>query len=136
MAKADIIDYTKTWQNKEVPVSKLRVIFTALEEGSYCIGLMKMVKKNAAEMTAARENKFKVGSIFRASNVAFVDEKAQYVHTPFKLVLDLRNTTFAVLLTAPFSLASQPSPPSEVADIVSIKVLVSLRKLSSLAIGN
>ena len=108
VAKGDIIEYTYTWQGKEVPVSKLRVVFTAREEGSYCTGLMKMVKKNVSGLIAARDNKFKVGSIFRASNVVFVEEKAQYVNTPCKLVLDLRNTTFAVVLTAPCPLASQP----------------------------
>ena len=121
VSKTDIIEYTYTIGNKEVVGSKLRVIFTTREEGSYCTGMMKMVKRNVSELTTARDKKFKVGSLFRAQKVTFIEEKPQYVHTPFKLVLDLRSTQLTMLLTVPFEIAAQPSPPSEVADIVSIK---------------
>ena len=33
VAKVDIIEYTYTWQGKEVPVAKLRVIFASRDEG-------------------------------------------------------------------------------------------------------
>ena len=121
VSKADLVQYNYPWGGKEIPVSKLRVIFTTIEEGAYCTGTMKMIKKNVTELTNARDKKFTVGSLFRASNVGFVDEKTQYIHTPFKLVIDLRNTVFAVLLSVPFPVASYASPPSDMADIVSIK---------------
>ena len=119
--KADLVQYNYPWGGKEVPVTKLRVIFTTIEEGWYCTAIMKLIKKNVAELTDARDKRFTVGSLFRASRVAFVDEKIQYIHTPFKLVIDLRNTTFAALLSVPFPVATGASPPSDVADIVSIK---------------
>ena len=102
VSKADLVQYNYPWGGKEIPVSKLRVIFTTIEEGAYCTGTMKMIKKNVTELTNARDKKFTVGSLFRASSVGFVDEKIQYIHTPFKLVIDLRNTMFAVLLSVPF----------------------------------
>ena len=121
VSKTDVIEYKYTMGTREVVGSKLRVIFTTRDEGSYCTGLMKMVKKNASELTTARDKKFKVGSLFRAQKVSFLEEKPQYIHTPFKLVLDLRSTMLTMLLTAPCEMAAQPSPPSEVADIVQIK---------------
>ena len=121
VSKTDIIEYTYTVGNKQVVGSKLRVIFTTREEGSYCTGMMKMVKRNVSELTTAKDKKFKVGSVFRTQKVTFLEEKPQYIHTPFKLVLDLRSTQLTMLLTAPCEIPSQPSPPSEVADIVSIK---------------
>ena len=119
--KADIISYTYPWKGKEATNNKLKVIFTAPEEGSYCMGLMKMNKKNIEELETARDNKFKKGALFRATKVAFLEEKQQYVHTPFKLVLDLRVTQFAGLLTVSFPMPSLPSPPADVAAIVTIK---------------
>ena len=121
VSKTDMVQYNYTWRGNEVPVSKLRVIFTTIEEGAYCTGIMKINKKNVAELMNARDKKFTVGSLFRASKVGFLDEKIQYIHTPFKLVIDLRNTVLAVLISVPFPVASYASPPSDVADIVSIK---------------
>ena len=66
-----------------------RATLLSPDECWYCTGLTKTSKKNRAELIAARENKFKVGSTF------FVEQKTQYVNKPFKPAIDLPNITFA-----------------------------------------
>lgn len=50
--------------------SKIQMIFTSPVEGSYCTGLMKMQKKNKAELSNAMNTKFRVDRFFMLRKLA------------------------------------------------------------------
>ena len=120
VAKARILEYGGTFQGKPQTNHKLLVIFTTKEEGQYCTGLMKTVKKNVDELKTMLTTKFVEGNVFKMTKVTFTADNTDYISTPFKSAIDLRTTLCTRLLTEPCHIPSVPSPPSPIKEIVSI----------------
>ena len=114
-------EYSYSWQGKQLWITKLRVCFVSMNEKEYCVGIMRPKNKNVEELRKARDETFKESKIFIATKVAFIDEKPQYIHAPFKTALDLRNTRFTPVLAGTVVLPDAPSPGSTVTEILSIQ---------------
>ena len=97
-AHAQICEYSYKWGGKDVTNKKLAVTLVSPDPDRYSLGVMKAFKKDFAELEAALDSKWKAGTVWRLTKVVFTDEKAAYIHVPFKLAIDVRKTKFAALL--------------------------------------
>ena len=122
-AHAQICEYSYKWGGKDVTNKKLAVTLVSPDPGRYSLGVMKAFKRDFAELEAALDSKWIAGTVWRMTKVVFTDEKAAYIHAPYKLAIDMRKTKFAALLVEPLPLASVPEPPAEVKELVAIKNL-------------
>ena len=120
VSKARVLEYGSVYQGRPQTNHKLLVIFTTKDEGQYCTGLMKTVKKNVDELKTLLSTKFLEGNVFRMTKITFTADNTDYISTPFKSAIDLRTTTYSRLLTEPCHIPSVPSPPSPIKEIVSI----------------
>ncbi len=89
---------------------KLVAVLASRAPGNYCLAVRKARKRNSEELEATLNTKWKKGSVWRMTKVGFTDDKAAYVHTSFKLAIDIRTTQWTALLTEPLPLPSVPSP--------------------------
>ena len=101
---------------------KLKTILNSLDEGHYAVGVMKAVKGDKQELEKALKERWVKGAVYRLSKVGFHNEHPQYIHTPFKLVLDLRTTVATRIIGPTLSPAEKAAPPSTVASILDIKL--------------
>ena len=122
VVRSDIIEYNFQRDGQGKQAFKLRVILNSLDEGKYALGLLKPLKGNKAELETALSNKWMKGSVWRLSKVAFHNEKLNFVHTQFKLVIDLRVTVAARIIGGDFQPADKAAPSSSVASICDIKL--------------
>ena len=119
---SQVVSYSYPWGGSTVATKKLQVVFLSADEHKYCLGVMKAIKSNFQELENAMKNAWKPGTIVRATKVGLHNDKTNFVHTSIKSVIDLRQTTFSTLLTAPANFPAAASPPAPVADVVQFKL--------------
>jgi hypothetical protein len=100
--------------------SKFHCILMSSVETSYGMGTIKMMKGNKSEMKDLVK-KFKADSIWKLENVVFLDEKSNYVSTPFKKVIDLRGTKTTEVLQSLVKMPPMLWPPSTITDILDLQ---------------
>ena len=126
---SQIISYSYQYSDKLVETKKLQVALLSADEHKYCPGVMKPIRNNFKELENAMADKWKPGTIIRATKINIMNDKSNYIHTPVKIVIDLRQTTISKLLVAPVSLPESASPPAPVADVVQFKYQKKERRL-------
>ena len=93
------IEYEYVWQNQPKKGEKLECRLVA-EDGVYCQGVIKAMPRSsfrgggvdpAADMKDMQD-KFKDGTVWRMTKVALANEKSEYIGSPLKICIDLRNT--------------------------------------------
>ena len=122
VARSDIIEYNFQRDGQGKQACKLRVVLNSLDEGKYAVGLLRPQRGSREELETALSSKWTKGSVWRFSKVAFHNEKPHFVHTPFKLVIDLRVTVAARIFGGDFQPADKAAPSSSVASICDIKL--------------
>ena len=119
---ASIEEWTFTQGSRQVTTYKLKTILNSLDEGHYAVGVMRAAKGDKQELEKALKDKWVKGAVYRLSKVGFHNEQPQYIHTPFKLVLDLRRTKETRIIGPTLAPAEKAVPPSTVASILNIKL--------------
>ena len=114
-----IEDYTYRRNGTETAGKRLELLFASPDEAAYVSGRMVMWKQNHQEITAAAA-RFQKGLHFEMSLVVLLQkEQPEYIHTPLKTVIDVRQTTFKPILQgqyAPFPVA----PSTTLKDILQL----------------
>ena len=80
-----------------------------------------MKKQNVQELQTALA-KYKDGSTWHIRNVAFLDERIQYLGCSHKICVDIRGTKWIELLCAPSGMPSEPQPSASIADMLKLKL--------------
>ncbi|CAK9022774.1 unnamed protein product [Durusdinium trenchii] len=112
-------EYTYTRQGAPTKGKRLHVLFASAEEGAYVSGRMVMWQQKSGELEAAAA-RFQVGLHFEMKSVVFLQkEVAEYIHTPLKVVLDLRQTHFDSVLQGQFPNFCL-GPPTRLKDILEL----------------
>ena len=93
----EIVDYTYSWQGNQVPTQKLQIVLQSKIAEQCCLGVAKLQKKDQNELKLIA-NRWQIGTIWKISNVTLLKEKSAYIHTPCRIVIDLRKTTAKALL--------------------------------------
>jgi hypothetical protein len=129
VVRTQIISYSYKWMAKDVNTKKLQVVLLSADENKYCVGVLKAQKNDYQELEKVSNGIWKMGSVVRATRINFLSDKPNYIHTPVKIVIDLRQTTFTVLLAVPLGFAAAASPPAPVADVVQFQLEKKERRL-------
>ena len=116
----DLISYEYVNAGRQCSGHKLRVMFVTHDEEQYCLGYLRAIKNDVDELKKAR-SKWVVGSIWKSKRISFLEEKANYVCTPFKLVLDLRKSELTKILQGAEDLPKQAAPGSQISEILQIR---------------
>ena len=110
---------SKTVQSDTVYTKKLQVVLLSHIGGQYCLGLAKLRRKDEAELEALQA-RFREGTVWKFSRIKLVEEKSQFIHTPCRIAIDLRNSVAqSVLQSRPFPLA--PVPTCTIANVLELK---------------
>ena len=110
--------YDYAWNGNVRTARKFSCVLVSPNASVYCSGVLKMRKGNGQEIDAAKAQ-FQKGSVWKLTNVRLAsDEKKEYMHAPFKVVVDLRNSTFTPVLQSLLTMPSAPDPPSSVTDVL------------------
>ena len=109
------------WGGKQMDAMKFQSILQTPDEQEYFLGVVKIKGKNADELKKVQD-KFVDSSVWKLTKVHFVDDKANYINSPIKLVIDLSKTTCTFLMTAPIPLPAAPTPPAWIKDILTMRI--------------
>lgn len=112
-------EYTYVREGKTLQGCRLTLLLVSSEEKEYVTAKMTMWKGNKAEVEAAAA-RFKVGLHFLMTQVSFVaNEQRQYISSPIKVVVDLRQTKLVPVLQ---SLHEKfvAGPPTTLADMLQL----------------
>ncbi len=116
---SDIKEYKYTWNAKEQTGRKLVVVLLSLDADQYCIGLARAAK--SGESIETLQGRFATGTAWRFSNVTLhTNEKAQYLHTPCRIAINLRSSRAARLLQS-MRFPTAPEPATTIAAILQLK---------------
>ena len=120
--RVDLINYSytaKTPKADTVHTQKLQVVLLSRIGEQYCVGLARLKKKDEGELKAL-QTKFRKDTVWKFSRIKLTEEKSQYIHTPCRIVIDLRNSdTHPVLQCGPFPQA--PVPTCTIANVLELK---------------
>ena len=75
--RSEIIDYTYTWQGKDVASQKIQVILQSHIPEQYCLGVAKLQKKDKHELQQIFK-RFPVGATWKFTEVKLLDEKTVF----------------------------------------------------------
>ena len=114
-----IEDYTYRRNGMETAGKRLVLLFASADEAAYVSGRMVMWKQDRQEITAAAA-RFQKGLHFEMSSVVLLQkEQPEYIHTPLKAMIDVRQTTFKPILQGQYP-AFLVAPPTTLRDILQL----------------
>ena len=114
-----IIDYTYTWNGKQVETQKLQVILQSKRPEQYCMGFARLQKQDKAELQKMK-SRFQVGNTWKFTAITLMSEKSAFIHTPCRIAVDLRKSKTQALLQS-MSFPSAPAPTVTIADILQLR---------------
>ena len=122
VSRVELISYSykaKTVQAETVQTQKLQAVLLSRIGEQYCLGLARLKRKDEAELKAL-QLRFQKSTVWKFSRIKLVDEKSQFIHTPCRFQIDLRNSDAQSMLhSMPFPLA--PVPTCTIADVFMLK---------------
>ena len=116
-----VIEYVYSWQGQQRQGKKAEYILLSEDSNDYCMGIVKCSGSSVAAQQnfKAHVEKFQTGTIWSMSRITLSSEKAEYVGSPVKVVIDLTKTKLSpVLESAAFP--RMPTPPESLATIVQL----------------
>ena len=121
--RVDLISYSytaKTPKADTVHTQKLQVVLLSRIGEQYCVGLARLRKKEGESELKTLQTKFRKDTVWKFSRIKLTEEKSQYIHTPCRIVIDLRNSVAQpVLQSRPFPRA--PVPTCTIANVLELK---------------
>jgi len=115
----EIMDYTYTWQGKQVPTQKLQIILQSKIAEQYCLGVAKLQKKDKTELKKIAD-RWQTGTTWRFKALTLLNDKPAYIHTPCRIAIDLRKAQAQALLQST-SFPETPVPTVTIADVLQLK---------------
>ena len=117
----NIIDYTYTYQNREVKTQKLEVELQSPIPEQYCLGIAKLKAGDKKELQRVLD-RFKKGTTWKCSKVKLLEEKPAFIHTTCRIAIDLRKSQFMPVLQS-VTFPKAPAPTCAIADVLQLKQL-------------
>ena len=115
----EIMDYTYTWQGKQVPTQKLQIILQSKIAEQYCLGVAKLQKKDKTELKKIAD-RWQTGTTWRFKALTLLNDKSAYIHTSCRIAIDLRKSQAQALLQST-SFPETPVPTVTIADVLQLK---------------
>jgi len=116
-----IQEYTYQWQGETKKGKKYETTLVWTDGTQYCPGVVKQAGKQAAAFQAHVE-KFKVGNIFKFTNITLTTDKKEYIGAPVKYCIDLGKSKATPVLQNPEH-PKKPEPPESLASILACKTI-------------
>ena len=118
--RSEIVEYHYEWQGKNVSTRKLQLILLSTWPEQYCLAIARQKKNNTKELDALKE-KYCPNTMWKLSKVALLtSEKSQYIHTPCRIAIDIRNTRIVPMLQST-SHPTMPSPATTIGSVLQLK---------------
>ena len=118
--KNRLIEYSYPWHGKQVDQRKLELILLSRDGKHYCLGVAKQFKKGGEKELFELQKRFAEKSVWKFSKVKLLTEKAAFVHTSCRIVIDLRKTVVAAMLQSP-EFPRGPHPVTTVAQVTELR---------------
>lgn len=115
-----IIPYTyKNRQGMEIQQQKLQLLLQSRIPDQYCLGVAKQQKKDQSELQKLQQ-RFKVETVWKFTNVKLLDEKPVFIHTTCRITIDLRKSTAQAMLQS-LTFPKAPVPTCTIADVLQLQ---------------
>ena len=114
-----IVDYTYTWEGKTIATQKLQIVLQSKIPEQYCLGVAKIRKTDKAELKLISE-RWKTGTEWKFQTLTFLNEKTAYIHTPCRIIIDLRKAKACAQLQST-SFPQTPVPTVTITDVLQLK---------------
>ena len=112
--------WTYNAQGRQQEGAKLQCILQCEDGRQYCLGVAKMRNRDRSELNTLMENTWKENAVFKLTDIVLHKEKPAFIHTNYRLVIDLRSTKKTSVLQSPrFPLV--PEPANTIAHILQLK---------------
>ena len=118
----NVVNYSYSWNGQTVHTQKVQSLLLTSDRSQYCLGNARTVKKNKKELEGIAQ-KFAQGTVWKISNMKLLDDKAQWIHTPCRIVIDLRSSKCTKVLQSPSAIPSIPEPRCSIKDILKLQKL-------------
>ena len=122
VSRVELISYpykAKTVQAETVQTQKLQAVLLSRIGEQYCLGLARLKRNDEAELKAL-QLRFQKDTVWKFSRIKLLEEKGQFIHTPCRIIIDLRNSVAQpVLQSMPFPRA--PVPTCTIAHVLELK---------------
>ena len=119
VVRVQIVDYSYSWQGRQVATQKVQALLQSHKPEEYCLGVAKLQKKDKKELQQVLK-RFAVDTTWKFTAVKLLDEKSAFIHTTCRITIDLRKSTAtAMLQSTPFP--RTPCPTTTIADILKLK---------------
>ena len=116
VVRAEIIDYSYSWQGKQIATQKIQVLLQSHKPEEYCLGVAKLQKRDKKELQQVLK-RFAVDTTWKFTAVKLLDDKSAFIHTTCRISIDLRKTTATAMLQS-VSFPRTPCPTTTIADIL------------------
>ena len=117
--RSEIIDYDYTWNGNPVTTQKLQVILQSKIPDQYCVGVVKLQKKDKSELKKIAD-RWQTGTTWRFKAITLLNDKPAYIHTPCRIAIDLRKSQAQALLQSTF-FPQAPVPTVTIADVLQLE---------------
>ena len=116
-----VVEYTYLWQGQERKGKKLECILLSENSDSYCMGLVRRTGSNDAgeRKFQTMVEKYNENTIWSMSRITLAQEKAQFIGSPVKYVIDMEKTKVTPVLQST-TFPRTPTPPDSLATIVEL----------------
>ena len=85
----DLVQYTYTYNEKQVSTQKVQIVLQSKQAEQYCLGVAKLKKKDETELEKVRDL-WQIGTTWRFKAITLLNEKQAYIHTSCRIAIDLR----------------------------------------------
>ena len=113
-------EYEYTWNGKKCTGNRFEVVLVSQDADAYCIGAFRRkgaTQKGIQELEQAI-GRFARETIWEASKVTLAKEKACFISSPVKLMIDLNSTKMSAVLQSIYKMPSEPNPMENLHDIL------------------
>ena len=109
--------YTYLWNGKQCDAKRFEVTLVSQESHAYCVAVFKRKGKDEQGFRDAMA-RFHKNTVWTAIKVALVKEKACYISSPLKIMIDLNSTTMTPVLQSMHVMPSEVTPLETLHDIL------------------
>ena len=102
-------EYTYTWNGKQYDAKRFEVTLVSQESHAYCVGTFKRKGKDDKAFFAAM-NRFEKNTVWSASKLALSKEKACYISSPIKVMIDLNASKMSPVLQSMHTMPPEETP--------------------------
>ena len=113
------------WQGQRKTSKRWECISVSPDPHQYCISVLRRKGPGRSSVNEfdGGMKKYKQGTIWLVSDVAFFNENPSFVSAPLKNVIDISNTKFAAVLQSTVEIPAYALPPDDLAGLVDLEEL-------------